>query len=121
MIRPRVFVLALSAVALSAGLSFGATIPLIEPTVITAGIAAATPSPQPEPPAALVDGAADDWAPDTLELNYCPVVEQADGVEANAAKRPPHRRGFCRCSCGAPCTTSADCGGSSCDPFITCC
>jgi len=31
------------------------------------------------------------------------------------------RRGFCRCSCGYPCTTSADCGGASCDPFITCC
>lgn len=36
-----------------------------------------------------------------------------------AAARP--RRGFCRCSCGFQCTTSADCGGSSCDPFITCC
>lgn len=32
-----------------------------------------------------------------------------------------NRRGFCRCSCGYPCTTSADCGGASCDPFITCC
>lgn len=31
----------------------------------------------------------------------------------------PH--GFCRCSCGYPCETSADCGGVSCDPFITCC
>jgi len=32
-----------------------------------------------------------------------------------------HRHGYCRCSCGYPCTTSADCGGVSCDPFITCC
>jgi hypothetical protein len=31
------------------------------------------------------------------------------------------RTGFCRCSCGYPCTSSADCGGVSCDPFITCC
>ena len=31
------------------------------------------------------------------------------------------RTGFCRCSCGFVCTTSADCGGVSCDPFITCC
>ena len=31
------------------------------------------------------------------------------------------RHGFCRCSCGYPCQTSADCGGVSCDPFITCC
>jgi len=33
----------------------------------------------------------------------------------------PKRSGFCRCSCGFPCTSSADCGGASCDPFITCC
>lgn len=33
----------------------------------------------------------------------------------------PHRRGYCRCSCGYPCQTSADCDGGSCDPFITCC
>lgn len=31
------------------------------------------------------------------------------------------KKGFCRCSCGFPCATSADCGGVSCDPFITCC
>ena len=36
-----------------------------------------------------------------------------------AAARP--RRGFCRCSCGFQCTSSADCGGASCDAFITCC
>src|SRR5690242_4361594 len=33
----------------------------------------------------------------------------------------PKRTGFCRCSCGFQCTSSADCGGVSCDPFITCC
>lgn len=33
----------------------------------------------------------------------------------------PGRHGFCRCSCGYPCETSADCGGVSCDPFISCC
>jgi hypothetical protein len=46
---------------------------------------------------------------------------------ATAAPQPdtlaggPKRTGFCRCSCGFQCTWSADCGGSSCDPFITCC
>ena len=40
---------------------------------------------------------------------------QAENVAAGA------RHGFCRCSCGFPCTSSADCGGASCDPFITCC
>jgi hypothetical protein len=40
-------------------------------------------------------------------------------VTAVAQKRP--KTGFCRCSCGFPCSTDADCGGASCDPFITCC
>jgi hypothetical protein len=49
------------------------------------------------------------------------------GQPATAAPQPdmvaggPKRTGFCRCSCGFQCTSSADCGGSSCDPFITCC
>lgn len=30
--------------------------------------------------------------------------------------------GYCHCGCGvATCRTSADCGGSSCDQFISCC
>jgi len=43
--------------------------------------------------------------------------QTAPQVENLAGKRS----GFCRCSCGFPCTSSADCGGASCDPFITCC
>ncbi|MCB1033778.1 MAG: hypothetical protein KDD47_08095 [Acidobacteria bacterium] len=34
--------------------------------------------------------------------------------------RPPFFR-TCRCSCGAPCTTDADCGGGRCTSGITCC
>jgi hypothetical protein len=30
--------------------------------------------------------------------------------------------GYCHCGCGpATCRTSADCGGASCDQFISCC
>jgi hypothetical protein len=29
--------------------------------------------------------------------------------------------GFCACGCGIRCSTSADCGGNACRPFITCC
>jgi hypothetical protein len=29
--------------------------------------------------------------------------------------------GFCQCGCGIRCSTSADCGGAACRPFITCC
>ena len=43
----------------------------------------------------------------------------APGAENLAGVRP--KMGFCRCSCGFQCSTSADCGGASCDPFITCC
>ena len=41
---------------------------------------------------------------------------QADGVVA-----APAQSGFCACGCGIRCTTSADCGGNACRPFITCC
>jgi hypothetical protein len=53
------------------------------------------------------------------EVLACEAAPAANMLPDLAAK--PHRRGFCRCSCGAPCQTNADCGGSSCDPFITCC
>ena len=33
----------------------------------------------------------------------------------------PGRLGYCKCGCGARCRTSADCGGSACVAFITCC
>lgn len=33
----------------------------------------------------------------------------------------PGQLGFCACGCGIRCTTSADCGGNACRPFITCC
>ena len=56
------------------------------------------------------------------------VLGTANACSAAASETPfvvpaskPHRHGYCRCSCGYPCTSSADCGGVSCDPFITCC
>lgn len=48
-----------------------------------------------------------------------PAATGTQAVTAVAQKRP--KSGFCRCSCGFPCATDADCGGASCDPFITCC
>jgi hypothetical protein len=44
------------------------------------------------------------------------VASQPDGLAAAPAKG-----GFCQCGCGIRCTTSADCGGAACRPFITCC
>ena len=43
------------------------------------------------------------------------VALQADNLAA------PAKLGFCQCGCGIRCTTSADCGGNACRPFITCC
>lgn len=61
-----------------------------------------------------------DSSPEALALEYCPATVPGAGA-AGLDARPPHRHGYCRCSCGYPCTSSADCGGVSCDPFITCC
>jgi hypothetical protein len=49
---------------------------------------------------------------------------RADAVsESFLSARPPGRPKTCRCSCGAPCETDADCGGAvgSCRVGVTCC
>ena len=55
-------------------------------------------------------------SPDVL-----PISTKKASQPATSLAGSPHRTGFCRCSCGFPCTSDADCGGTSCDPFITCC
>ena len=52
-----------------------------------------------------------DMLPQTAGL-----ASQSDGLAAAPAKL-----GFCQCGCGIRCSTSADCGGAACRPFITCC
>ncbi len=56
-----------------------------------------------------------------LSLDILPqsaaVASQPDGLAAAA----PAKLGFCQCGCGIRCSTSADCGGAACRPFITCC
>lgn len=54
-----------------------------------------------------------------ISPDLLPVATKTGNV-STVAVGPP-KKGFCRCSCGYPCATSADCGGVSCDPFITCC
>ena len=44
------------------------------------------------------------------------LTSQPDAAPAGATKS-----GFCQCGCGIRCSTSADCGGNACRPFITCC
>jgi hypothetical protein len=52
----------------------------------------------------------------SLELLAQNLMSQPDGLAAAPAKL-----GFCQCGCGIRCSTSADCGGAACRPFITCC
>ena len=79
---------------------------IVGATALTAGACAPAPTrcggvaPQPEIPACMASAA-------------------DDSSTVGTGVRPRH--GYCRCSCGYPCSTSADCGGVSCDPFITCC
>jgi hypothetical protein len=127
MTRPKTSVIGLATTAtavlfvitLSAGATFGATASSDKAPPASVIEAPVIPGPTP----LVADpgvGAAAAASPDGPELNYTPVTP-ADGVQPDGKARPPHRRGYCRCSCGYSCQTSADCGGSSCDPFITCC
>jgi hypothetical protein len=55
------------------------------------------------------------FSPDLLGQTAS-LASQPEGLAAAPAKL-----GFCQCGCGIRCTTSADCGGAACRPFITCC
>jgi hypothetical protein len=130
MIRPTTSVTTLAATAatalfvitLSAEAASGATAMYDKtpPTSVAEASATAEPTPLVADPGAGVAAAAAAEARDGLELNYTPVTP-VEAVLPDSSGRPPHRRRSCRCSCGYPCETAADCGGSSCDPFITCC
>jgi hypothetical protein len=46
---------------------------------------------------------------------------QALAAQPDATATGATKLGFCQCGCGIRCSTSADCGGNACRPFITCC
>ena len=80
-------------------------------------------------PAARVLGHAPDsvsWPdaswPGATELdNFCPFVD-SQAAQAAPWEARPSRPKTCRCSCGAPCQTNADCGlGGICSVGVTCC
>ncbi len=51
-----------------------------------------------------------------------PAEEALPGVEGEPEwLAPPGLKGYCHCGCGVRCTSSADCGGSPCRAFVTCC
>jgi hypothetical protein len=51
------------------------------------------------------------------------MLPQAEGLasQPDATATGATKSGFCQCGCGVRCSTSADCGGAACRPFITCC
>ncbi|HZI56288.1 MAG TPA: hypothetical protein VFF39_05910 [Verrucomicrobiae bacterium] len=49
------------------------------------------------------------------------MLPQPEAVALQADNLAAPKQGFCQCGCGIRCTTSADCGGNACRPFITCC
>jgi len=55
----------------------------------------------------------------TLDLLLQP--SQVLAAQPDTLAAAPAKGGFCQCGCGIRCTTSADCGGAACRPFITCC
>jgi len=66
--------------------------------------------------AAATDDAAPACAPDD------PLVAAGLFVEPIEQMGPPIKKRYCRCGCGATCSTDADCGpGGSCVAFVTCC
>jgi hypothetical protein len=77
--------------------------------------------PPAQPSCADVLKAADGVCAESRAVSPCGARAEDARLDASASAKPPHRHGYCRCSCGYACTSSADCGGASCDPFITCC
>src|SRR5262245_11643205 len=55
--------------------------------------------------------------------NLCAAPSPQPASEPPAFLRPAKRLGYCHCGCvnQRVCRTSDDCGGASCDQFISCC
>lgn len=49
------------------------------------------------------------------------MLSQSAGQASRPDATGATKLGFCACGCGIRCSTSADCGGNACRPFITCC
>jgi hypothetical protein len=54
----------------------------------------------------------------TAKAETCPAAPTAESIVPDFMNPPVARLGYCHCGCGVRCRT---CGGSSCEPFITCC
>jgi len=110
MLGASVIVLALLAVFGAGPVFAGAPDPTATPAV-TAAPAPAQPGCEP---------ALDLAATLSVQGELCPATAPEAATPEFMAK--PSVRRTCKCSCGYPCTTNADCGpGGVCAPGITCC
>lgn len=59
----------------------------------------------------------------TAKAEICPAAPTAESTVPDFMNPPAARKGYCHCGCSSvrTCHTSADCGGASCDQFISCC
>jgi hypothetical protein len=59
----------------------------------------------------------------TAKAETCPAAPTAESTVPDFMNPPERRLGYCHCGCSSVrvCHTSADCGGASCDQFISCC
>ncbi|HEX4961525.1 MAG TPA: hypothetical protein VF173_11845 [Thermoanaerobaculia bacterium] len=59
----------------------------------------------------------------TAKAGTCPAAPTAESTVPDFMNPPEARKGFCHCGCSSvrTCHTSADCGGASCDQFVSCC
>lgn len=96
------------------------------------GVAPAFAGEPAQPPAGSAVAAVQAPSPDASALNLGDLSGQTTPAKSCAVAAPEaqvpefmasHRLGYCHCGCVAQrvCRTSADCGGASCDQFISCC
>jgi hypothetical protein len=59
----------------------------------------------------------------TTKTETCPAAPTAESTVPSFMNPPAARLGYCHCGCSTQrvCHTSDDCGGASCDQFISCC
>lgn len=73
---------------------------------------------------AFADGGSAGCQPplDLASANSTPAPKPGAPVTVPEPEFMAKKLGYCHCGCGAAtCRTSADCGGASCDMFISCC
>jgi hypothetical protein len=99
---------------------------LVSAPALAAGPVAGQPAPQPgASPAAPGGEAPRGGCAPAFDLAAAEVTPAQQALPGAAPEpewlAPPGLKGYCHCGCGVRCASSADCGGSPCRAFVTCC